>query len=218
MERNTRWSEPYPPPPTAQSHSSWDGCSGSGCQRQSTVTGVPNLPLQYGRPFADSSTFNTYPPPQSNGLVERFHRRFKDALRARAAGDRWITHLPWVRLGIRSAWREGSDFSPAEAVCCAQPILPSQYLAAEEVPLPFVPVSDLQGILTGRTLLPTTDHSTPAPIELPEDLLLLKHVLVHRDGHVPPLAAAYDGPFLVLGALSVSSSSRWETEWTQFLL
>jgi hypothetical protein len=43
-----------------------------------------------------------------------------------------------------------------------------------------------------------TMHSAPAPQELPEDLLLAKHVLVRRDGHVPPLAAAYDGPFLVL--------------------
>jgi transposase InsO family protein len=36
--------------------------------------------------------------PQSNGLVERFHRRLKDALRARAAGPDWYSHLPWVKL------------------------------------------------------------------------------------------------------------------------
>jgi hypothetical protein len=135
--------------------------------------------------------------PQSNGLVERFHRRLKDALRARAAGGSWATHLPWVMLGIRSAWREGTDFSPAEAVYGAQPILPGQFLAAEEDPSPSF-LSDLQGILAGRDLLPTSHHSTPAPQELPEDLLLAKHVLVRRDRHVPPLAAAYDGPFLVL--------------------
>jgi hypothetical protein len=135
--------------------------------------------------------------PQSNGLVERFHHRLKDALRARAAGGGWTAHLPWVMLGIRSAWREGTDFSPAEAVYGAQPILPGQFLAAEEDPSPSF-LSDLQGILTGRALLPTAHHSAPAPQELPEDLLLAKHVLVRRDGHVPPLTAAYDGPFLVL--------------------
>jgi hypothetical protein len=100
-------------------------------------------------------------------------------------------------LGIRSAWREGTDFSPAEAVYGAQPLLPGQFLAAEEYPSPSF-LSDLQGILAGRTLLPTTHHSSPAPQELPAELLLAKHVLVRRDGHVPPLAAAYDGPFLVL--------------------
>jgi hypothetical protein len=82
-------------------------------------------------------------------------------------------------------------------VYCTQPILPSQYLAAGEDPSPSF-LSDRQGILTGCTLLPTTQYSTPAPIELPEDLLLAKHLLVRRDGHVSPLAAAYDGPFLVL--------------------
>jgi len=54
--------------------------------------------------------------PQSNGLVERFHRRLEDALRARSAGQDWVSHLPWVMLGIRSAWREGTTFSPAESV------------------------------------------------------------------------------------------------------
>jgi transposase InsO family protein len=48
--------------------------------------------------------------PQSNGLVEKFHRRLKDALCARAAGDKWLAHLLWVMLGIRSAWREGANF------------------------------------------------------------------------------------------------------------
>ncbi len=52
--------------------------------------------------------------------------------------------------------------------------------------------------MSGRTALPTTHHSTPAPQQLPEELLLAKHVLVRRDGHTTPLSAAYDGPFLVL--------------------
>jgi len=41
--------------------------------------------------------------PQANGLGERFHRRFKEALCARAASSAWISHLPWVMLGIRTA-------------------------------------------------------------------------------------------------------------------
>jgi len=53
-------------------------------------------------------------------------------------------------------------------------------------------------VLSGKTFMPTEHHSTRAPQQLPEDLLLAKHVLVRRDGHVPPLAAAFDGPYLVL--------------------
>jgi transposase InsO family protein len=45
--------------------------------------------------------------PQSNGLVERFHRWLKDALRsgAAAADADWHDHLPWVLLGIRITFR-----------------------------------------------------------------------------------------------------------------
>ena len=40
--------------------------------------------------------------PQSNGVVERFHRQLKDALRARLAAADRPSHLPWVLLGLRS--------------------------------------------------------------------------------------------------------------------
>jgi transposase InsO family protein len=32
--------------------------------------------------------------PQSNGMVERFHRRLKDALHTRCAAVNWVDHLP----------------------------------------------------------------------------------------------------------------------------
>jgi transposase InsO family protein len=37
--------------------------------------------------------------PQSNGMMERFHRQLKDALRARLQGQDWVSQLPWVLLG-----------------------------------------------------------------------------------------------------------------------
>ena len=36
--------------------------------------------------------------PQSNGMVERFHRQLKDALRARGSKTAWLEHLPWALL------------------------------------------------------------------------------------------------------------------------
>ena len=44
--------------------------------------------------------------PQSNGMVERFHRQLKDALRARLQGQDWVSQLPWVLLGLRAAPKE----------------------------------------------------------------------------------------------------------------
>jgi hypothetical protein len=129
--------------------------------------------------------------------VERFHRRLKDALRARAAGADWFSHLPLVMLGIRSAWREDAEFSPAEAVFGSQLVLPGQFLGSPEPPSPSF-LSDFQGVLAARTPLGTAHHSTPLPTELPEELLLSRFVLVRHDGVQPPLSPLYDGPFLVL--------------------
>ncbi len=87
--------------------------------------------------------------PQSNRLVEWFHRRLKDALRSRAAAADWHDHLLWVMLGIRASFRENSKFSPAEAVFGSQLILPGQFINTAESPSPSF-LSDLQNTMTGR--------------------------------------------------------------------
>ena len=64
--------------------------------------------------------------PQSNGMIERFHRQMKEGLRARECGTAWIEHLPWVLLGLRAAPKEESGVSAAEAVFGRQLVLPGQ--------------------------------------------------------------------------------------------
>jgi transposase InsO family protein len=49
---------------------------------------------------------------QSNGMVERFHRRLKDALRARCTAANWVDHLPLVLLGLPAAAREDNGTTP----------------------------------------------------------------------------------------------------------
>ena len=44
--------------------------------------------------------------PQSNGMVERFHRQLKAAIMAHESPNPWTTTLPAVLLGIRSAVKE----------------------------------------------------------------------------------------------------------------
>jgi transposase InsO family protein len=66
--------------------------------------------------------------PCSNGVLERWHRTFKAALKARAANSDWYEHLPWVLLSLRGQPREDSATSPAEAVFGSQLVLPGQFL------------------------------------------------------------------------------------------
>ena len=160
--------------------------------------------------------------PQSNGLVERFHRRLKDSLRARLAAADWPSQLPWVLLGIRATPREDSNSSPAEAVYGSPIILPGQFLGTAEPPATFY--EELrQAMAHFQPVQPAhnTAENRKAPVQLPSDLAATRYVLVRRDGHIPPLTPLYDGPYLVLQrslrTFRIQVGRRQETVSTQRL-
>ena len=135
--------------------------------------------------------------PQSNGMVERFHRRLKDALKARLTGTDWFDQLPWVLLGLRTTIKDDLHCSPAELVYGAPISVPGDCLPCQ----PALPVQDQLHLLhdvVGRFRpQQTTHHSAPRPpgLQLPQNT---KFVFIRRDGHKPPLSPAYDGPFKVI--------------------
>ncbi len=102
--------------------------------------------------------------PQSNGLVERFHRQLKDALRARLAGVQWVEHLPWVLLGLRAAPKEDSNISSAEMVYGLPLTLPGEMCQSPEVTSQEI-VEGLRSAATSFTPLPTR----PLPMEAASD-------------------------------------------------
>ncbi len=188
MDRTTRWPEAIP----LASVTSAD-CAAALLQGWIQRFGVPDtITSDRGPQFTSSlraslcsllsikHTQTTAYHPQSNGLVERFHRRLKGALRARVAGADWVLQIPWVLLGFWTAWREDSDFSPSEAVFGSQLVLPGQFLSTPESLSPSF-IQDFQGVLAGRPPLQTAHNTTPSPTSLPEDLLLARYVLVRND-------------------------------------
>jgi hypothetical protein len=66
--------------------------------------------------------------PQSNGMVERFHRPLKEALKACTASSDLPAHLPWVMLGLCTAPREESVVSAAKVVYGLPLLMPGQLL------------------------------------------------------------------------------------------
>jgi hypothetical protein len=153
-----------------------------------------------GRPCAACSTSSTRPQtayhPQSNGLVQRFHRRLKDALRSWAAADDWHDHLSLVMLCIGASFRENSEFSPAEALFAHS----WSYPASSSTP-PSRRCNLFSRIC--RPLGPPPRHRRHGtarlqpPSTLLEELLLARFVLVCWDSAQPPLSSVYDGPYLV---------------------
>ena len=66
--------------------------------------------------------------PASNGIIERFHRQLKAALRAYPDQQRWSKYVPIVLLGYRAAIKEDLGYSPAELVYGVPLSLPGQML------------------------------------------------------------------------------------------
>ena len=56
--------------------------------------------------------------PQSNGLVERFHRSLKQALMTRTNENNssWYDHLPLIMLGLRVTPKEDLEYSASELI------------------------------------------------------------------------------------------------------
>ena len=65
---------------------------------------------------------------KSNGLVERFHRNLKGALKARLQGPYWADELPWVLLGLKTAPTEDLGSSAAELVYGVPLRLPGEFI------------------------------------------------------------------------------------------
>ena len=79
--------------------------------------------------------------PQSNSIVERFHRQLKDSLRARLASVDWPSHLPWVLLGLPSAPKEDHNVSSAELLYGNSIALPGELSRAPSYSFPGKPAA-----------------------------------------------------------------------------
>jgi len=135
--------------------------------------------------------------PQSNGLVERFHRPLKAALTAQNDAS-WTKRLPTVLLALRSVVKQDLGCSPAELVYGTTLRLPGEFFHAAQ-PEPGLPdlIRGLKDSMQQLRATPGTDHSKRF-IYVPEHLQKVSHVFVRVDAPRKPLLPRYDGPFPVL--------------------
>ena len=137
--------------------------------------------------------------PQSNGMVERFHRQLKAAIMCHS--DRtWHQSLPLVLLGIRSAIKEDLNASPAEMVY-GQPLrLPGEFFSATPLDANQDPsnyVSRLRQAMTELRPTPSSNHSS-GKCFIYQDLKTCKHVFLRDDTIRKSLQPPYTGPFPVI--------------------
>ena len=141
--------------------------------------------------------------PESNGLVERLHRRLKEALKALSsdAPDKWFWKLPCALLAVRTTVKPDIGASPADLVFGEGLAVPGDLLGS--IPNDNEMQRQRQNLLAGMRFevsrlqpTPTSAHRQPQ-VYVPDSLDGATHVFIRRGGVQPPLTAPYDGPFRV---------------------
>ena len=143
--------------------------------------------------------------PEANGLVERLHRRMKEALVALCedARDKWYWRLPMVLLAIRTTFKPDVGASPADLVYGEGLAIPGEILGNEN--LDDAELQQRQRNLLANMRLeverlqpqPTSAHRRPA-VYLPDELQNATHAFVRRGGVQPSMTAPYEGPYRIV--------------------
>ncbi|XP_063616095.1 uncharacterized protein LOC134789418 [Cydia splendana] len=136
--------------------------------------------------------------PQANGMVERMHRQLKAAVMCH--GETWLTALPLVLLGMRTALKEDLKTSAAELLYGEPLRLPGELVVApektagSEVMMDFV--TRLRNHMKGLRATPAAHHSQPSSFVF-KDLNIATHVFLRDDSVRRSLQPPYTGPYLV---------------------
>lgn len=136
--------------------------------------------------------------PQSNGIVERWHRTLKAALMTRLAdNNKWLVELPTVLLGLRAATRTDTNTSAAQLTYGQALRLPGDFISpSPNTKMDNDYVTDLHRVITSLT--PTyQSHANRQNIFVHQDLQTCSHVFVREDAVRKPLQRPYKGPYLV---------------------
>lgn len=206
IDRNTRWPEAIPIPNITTAEcvqaliGGWisrfgvpgDMSSDRGSQFTSALW--TEMAKRLGVRLHRTTAFH----PQANGMIERFHRTLKAALRARLTGPNWVTELPWVLLGLRTAPKDDLGYSSAELVYGEPLTVPGDFIPSHTSPWSATDfLSSFRANTHLHTSRPTSHHSTPCT-RLPSSLLTAKYVYIRTDSVKSPLQRPYTGPYTVL--------------------
>ncbi|XP_057335442.1 uncharacterized protein LOC130674189 [Microplitis mediator] len=132
---------------------------------------------------------------QANGLVERLHRQLKLALLCHQ--ESWYDALPAVLLGLRAAWKDNIQTTPAKLVFGEQIRLPGELLTSNNKTTPHDIINTLKRHFNSLAPAEMSRHGKHSVFCF-RNLSTCSHELVRNDQVGPSFSAPYEGPYRVI--------------------
>ena len=148
----------------------------------------------HAMPWGKTHSHNCLP-----GLVERFHRQLKAALKCHSTPSNWVEALPLTLLGIRTVLKEDLHCLAAELVYSTTLRLPGEFFNASKsdgMADPVEYVSKLRDFM--QQLRAPTRFPHQRSIYVDPVLTACTHVFVRHDEVRSPLQPPCDGPYEVI--------------------
>ena len=140
--------------------------------------------------------------PASNGLVERWHRTFKTAIKCHA-NQKWTDVLPIVLLGLRTSYKEDLKASPAEYLYGTTLRVPGEFFTHEDLPEdPNIFLEDFRVHMRALKPVPATHHGRKKTFCY-KDLYSCSHVFVRQENiRKETLDSPYSGPHRIIDRIN----------------
>lgn len=135
--------------------------------------------------------------PQSNGMIERFHRTLKAAILC-TDKDNWVDRLPIIMLGLRTAVKDDIKASPAELVYGTTLRIPGEFFdTSSNTQSQHEILRKLHQNFEELKPTPTSNHARHKTF-ISKDLEHCTHVFVRDDSVKPSITPPYNGPFEII--------------------
>ena len=182
--------------------------TGGGAQFESKLW--DNLCNQFGIIRNRTTSYH----PQSNGMVERFHRQLKAAIMARESPDPWTITLAAVLSGVRSAVKERLGRSAAEMIYGTTLRLPGEFTKQYTVDAntDLENYSDKLRVAMSRLRLCPPRDTQQHNIFQFKEIATCTHLFLRRIAIAPPLTAPYDRPYEVVARSGMSHENPSERQ------
>lgn len=123
--------------------------------------------------------------------------RDEESLRARGAGCHWHQQLPWILLGIRTAPKDDTGFSPAQIVYGSGVRIPGTLCSASSNISPSQVFQQMSETLKSFVPSPTVFHGQHKTF-IPSSLQSCSHVWLRVDRLRGALTQPYEGPYEII--------------------